>query len=420
MKKLTLVLAGLSIVFSGMTQKNKVVSAYNYEKSYQRSKRCSDLKKGLDAIEVAKDDEVTKTWAKTWRYRAKILWDIHTSDKCKSMFPDALNESFESYSKAFQLNFKNPEYKNMDMEKMTEEQQKKFAEDFKTGKVEFEDPEITMEFMQMMPSFGIEFINNGVTAYQNKNYEKAVEYFEKGIGAQAFGGKLDTAAMYYLAIAYEKAGKDSNAIETYKALTKMGYEGKGDGPKIYYYLSDLYKKQGNLEEAHKVIVEGRQKYPEDKALLTEEIDYYLKAGKDDEALKTLDEAITKDPNKAILYYARGTIYDKKGDVEKAAADYQKAIELDPENFDAYYNMGALYYNQGADYNNKANELPLDQTAKYDEFMKLSQEAFEKAIPYLEKANQLKPDDIATANTLIKLYTRTNQLEKDKALKAKYQ
>ena len=126
MKKLTLVLAGLSIVFSGMTQKNKVVSAYNYEKSYQRSKRCSDLKKGLDAIEVAKDDEVTKTWAKTWRYRAKILWDIHTSDKCKSMFPDALNESFESYSKAFQLNFKNPEYKNMDMEKMTEEQQKKF------------------------------------------------------------------------------------------------------------------------------------------------------------------------------------------------------------------------------------------------------------------------------------------------------
>jgi tetratricopeptide (TPR) repeat protein len=121
-----------------------------------------------------------------------------------------------------------------------------------------------------------------------------------------------------------------------------------------------------------------------------------------------------------MYYARGTIYDKKGEVEKAAADYQKAIELDPETFDAYYNMGALYYNQGADYNNKANELPLDQTKKYDEYMKLSDEAFKKAIPYLEKANQLKPDDIATANTLIKLYTRTNQLDKAKELKAKYQ
>ena len=43
-----------------------------------------------------------------------------------------------------------------------------------------------------------------------------------------------------------------------------------------------------------------------------------------------------------------------------------------------------------------------------------------AVPYIEVANKTMPEDIDTANMLIKLYTQTGAYEKAKELKAKYQ
>jgi hypothetical protein len=43
---------------------------------------------------------------------------------------------------------------------------------------------------------------------------------------------------------------------------------------------------------------------------------------------------------------------------------------------------------------------------------------EEAKPYLEKANSINPKDLSTLRSLREIYTRNNQLDKAKEVKAK--
>ena len=53
MKKYILIAAGVVIASSAYSQKNKVVSAYNYNKAFERSNKCKELANGIEAINLA-------------------------------------------------------------------------------------------------------------------------------------------------------------------------------------------------------------------------------------------------------------------------------------------------------------------------------------------------------------------------------
>ena len=53
MKKYILILAAAAITGGVSAQKNKVVSAYNYEKAFIRSGKCKELVSGVEAINLA-------------------------------------------------------------------------------------------------------------------------------------------------------------------------------------------------------------------------------------------------------------------------------------------------------------------------------------------------------------------------------
>ena len=74
LKLMTLVIA--SLVFSSVSaQKSKLVSAYNYNKSYERDKDCSELEKGIEAIELVTKNESTAKLLKTWYYGGNLYFN---------------------------------------------------------------------------------------------------------------------------------------------------------------------------------------------------------------------------------------------------------------------------------------------------------------------------------------------------------
>ena len=131
-----------------------------------------------------------------------------------------------------------------------------------------------------------------------------------------------------------------------------------------------------------------------------------------------------------MLYARGIILDnqqtnlraeKKTDeanaiYPKAEADYKRVVELDPEGFDGNYSLGALYYNRGAEMLNEANDI-LDDT-KYKAAKTAAEDQLKAALPFLEKAHNLDPEDVQTMSSLKVIYARTNQMEKFDAIKEK--
>lgn len=418
-KKIILSCLALSVsVGSLLAQKAKVVSAYNYITAYQRSQKCSELTKGREAIDAAAENDQTRGDAKTWYYRGHVYFFISEDKNCQSIDPDALGKSFDSYSKALRLNIKDPSYHNLDIEN-NQEHAMKFFQALMDKNTKFEDMEYTGTILgERFPIMSNRFVNLGVEQYQAKKYEQSLESFGKGIFLAQMGGRVDSIAIFYAALSAEKAGKKKEATDLYNALIQIKFHGDDDGPKVFGYLSQLHKSEGEAEKAIAVIKQGRQRYPNDKGLILEELDYYLQAGKNQEALANLKLAIDKDPKNEILHYAQGTILDKMGENDRAEESYKNALSINPNHFDANYNMGAMFFNKGVEWNNKANDLPLSEKKKYQEFSKNADEQFKKALPFLEKAHEINPNDVDVAKPLLKIYQMQNETEKYKALKEK--
>ena len=62
MKKTILIISAISSSMLVNAQKAEVVSAFNYNKAYERSLKCSELQNGLTSINKATEDATTKEY----------------------------------------------------------------------------------------------------------------------------------------------------------------------------------------------------------------------------------------------------------------------------------------------------------------------------------------------------------------------
>lgn len=418
MKTKTIALLGIALMggLPTFAQKNKVTSAYNYDRSFKRDKDCSELKKGIAAIEEAANNASTNTWAKTYYYGGNLYFGALTvaPKECKESIPNALEKSMEFYLKMVKYNVEeNAKVASANLS--TDEGKLILKEAILNEKTAFEDRDWQADVMRAkLPVISNAFINKGVEAFQNSDPKTALTMFETSIYLSELMDRIDTLAIYNSALAAENSQQYDKALVSYNRLTDLKY---GDA-KMYTYKAALYRKMGDSAMAVTTIQNGRKAYPEDKGLIIEELDYYLQSGKSEEALANLDLAISKDPENALLVFARGTIYDKKENLEMAAADYKKAIELKPDYFDAAYNLGAMYFNQAANYNNKANEYNYKETTKIKEATKKAEEFFSKAKGPLKTAHEIDPSDKGTIDSLMKIYINEGDNENYKIMKAK--
>jgi len=422
MKKTVLTITTIVVASLGFAQKAKVVSAYNYNKAFERSLKCSELVDGLAAINEAINDAEAKEWAKTWYYRGNLYFNVLASktskESCVSLDADALEKCTDSYMKAMVLNFQDAELKKLDLEK-DEDVMKFFMALQNQSKVD--DEMYTMDIIgRKIPGLAGEYGNKGIGQFQSKDYKGAQESFGKSMLLSQFTGKMDTMMLYNTALASDLGGENETAKQLYDALIMLKYNVDGNGPSLYRSMANIYKKEGNDAKAQEYIKKGRTAYPNDYNLIVTELDGYLASGKHAEALENLNLAITNNPKNEVLYFARGTVYENLKNEEKAVADYKKAIEIKPDYYDAHFNLGAYFFNKGAEKINEANALPYNETKKFEAMKLEAKKLFETSIPSIEKANELNPKDVDTANMLIKVYTQTEQYDKAKATKAKYQ
>ncbi|MAC95706.1 MAG: hypothetical protein CMC96_09395 [Flavobacteriales bacterium] len=398
-------------------QKANVVTAYNYNKAFERDKECSDLEKGIVAIEEAVKDEKTGSWAKTWYYGGNLYFNaaLNKDEECRAKFDNAIDKTMEFYLNALKYNIEDEGSNQLDLENA--EDQQKFMGYIMNRKTSYDDPTYTRDILgNKFPYLANALLNKGVESFQNQEFEKAKEMYEKSIMTNAIMGRVDSLGMFNAALVSERLEQYDDALGYYTALTQINY----GGPDIYMYMASIYDRKKDTTKKIEVIRKGLEKYPDNEGLVREELSYLLTTGQIDEALNNFDKAIAKDPEDATLYYNRGLIYDQMGEFEKAEADYKKAVEVDPKFFDAAYNLGAMYFNAGAEWNNKASNYGIKEQAEYDAATKKANEYFAKAKPALEQAHEIDPKDKNTMASLVQVYAIMGETEKYKAMKAKLQ
>ncbi len=370
-----------------MAQNANVVNAYNHMKS-------NELDKAAEYIDLAIQDPKTGAAEKTWRYRGDIYRLILEDSVLAAQYPDAMDKTIASYLKATELDTKNS-YRE--------------------------------ENIRALGSLQGRSLNMGNDAFTNKDYDKAIEFYGQSERIAKAFGQADTNAVYNSALAYESKGDAENAIKRYREAVAMGY----NKPEVYRFIASLQRKGNDLDGAIATVREGRQKFPDNKDLILDEMSFLLAADRSAEAEETVKLAIEKDPNNAVLYSVQGSLYDSKANpkdsskiseadmlkwYEEAERAYKKSIELDPKFFDAYFNVGVLYNNRAAFEYEKCNQIKSD--TEYMACKKGADEIYLKAVPYFEKAHELRPDDNQTIQQLMKLYAKTNDQDKYQAMKAK--
>ncbi|MBL0006008.1 MAG: hypothetical protein IPP25_02165 [Saprospiraceae bacterium] len=280
----------------------------------------------------------------------------------------------------------------------------------------------------------------GSALYQTQNYAGAYDAFKATYDGYAllkknneptnFDATEQPKALYYSGLCAQQAGMMEEAKTVYKQLVDQGIAEAG----VYEALINLYKDEDPaLSEQY--LKAAREKYPDDTALLYAEINHLLAKGELVSLVEKLEQAAALDPNNVSIYITLGQIYDKlyqdQSATDPAAAEesftkamsyYQQALVKDAKSFDAVYSIGALWYNKAAAYSLELNALSNDYTPagtkKYDAKKVQMDDAFVKALPFFQQAEELSPKDINTLIALKEIYARQDKFDLVEAYKQK--
>ena len=378
-KTIALVLIGLCSL--GQAQNIQVQNMIN-------ALRNKDFAKAKLAADAAAEHESTKGSSKMWMNRGKVYKEIYndTSKAVKDLDAEAEEKALESFITCLKLD-----------------------------KDEIYRDEVKGLLVQASAA------NNrkANTYISSKAYEKASKCYDLLEAALPFD--------YDQGLKRQNITKEKilyNKFEMYKAAANKEktreYAGKlidikYKESRIYTDMTRISLLDRDTAAALDYIEKGKLLFDDNMVLIGTEIDIYLARKKTDVLKDKLKKAIEVAPDNEILHTVLGQVYEKTGDISNAEKEYLAAMELKPETEDVNYRLAALYFSQAVEMNKKLNELPPKETAKAKEYEEKVKENFKKAIPFLEKAYEIKPDK-AYKQRLFQIYNRLGETEK--ALKYK--
>ncbi|MDN5202510.1 tetratricopeptide repeat protein [Fulvivirgaceae bacterium BMA10] len=375
MKKVSFLLIASFMITVGFAQNSNVTKA-----NTALSK--GELDKAKEYIDAATVHEKTKEKGKTWYIRGQIYEAIVTSEDAavQGLSADALDQTVEAYNKTLEIEKENTTYHI-------------FAG-------------------QKLDGLWGQFLNSGAEKYQADDYAGALAEFDKSISIKP----KDTTAYIYAAITAQSHKDYDLAKDHYRTLLSLGYSNPDVYKSLIFFQRSHYK--DNLK-ALEVLKEAREKYPDDKDLMKEEINLLILTEQVEEAKEKLEIAIEQEPNNSNLRYNLAFLYDQVGEQEKSLQSYLKAIEIDPNYFDANYNVAVIKFNVAVETLKEANNMDLATYRKEGKQVEAKAgELFKEAVPYFEKAHEIKPEDISVLENLEIIYKQLKMFDKVEAVQSK--
>lgn len=374
MKKSVLFMIALVASTALFAQKSAVNSAY----SHYRNQYWDKAKASIDKACLSPD---TKDDAKTWMFKGNIYAMLATSKKYSKLCENPVDEAYDAFMKAVKLN-----------------------------------PEIKVDMGLPTPSRGLKhcsnlFYNLSIDEFNKGDYAKAAAIAEKSHMADP----TSEDACYLYGYASELAGDTKTAIKQYSAITKANK--KSAKREAFMHLAALYQAENDTAKALRVIKARsvlKDTTPLDK--ITDEkrkaiVDYatvesviYMWAGESEMANSVMEKALALDPNNYVMLVNTGLKLLEQKNYNKAEDFLLKANDLKPNDFDILFNIGLAYMKHHA---TAFESLQTDEISNNDNLYDMVKDScdmlLKKALPYLEQAEVLQPNDYNTLLILKQIY-----------------
>lgn len=262
--------------------------------------------------------------------------------------------------------------------------------------------------------------------YMNgEDYNKALQYFEE-LKKQNYSGEgtnyyaknaVSEQEEFYGSNADAKKNRD-NQVRLKLATAPRDEKLPSKKGEIAKYIALIYVQQGKTQEAKAALADAKAANPDDINILNAEADVYFKMGDMENYKKTVTAIIEKDPTNPDMFFNLG-VTTSKTDPVAAEGYYKKALELKPTYWQAHLNTALLKLANEQKLVDEMNKLGTSEkdNKRYEVLKKQRDDMFRSAVPSLEKAYELHPDE-DVANTLLNVYGALEMTDKKKALKAK--
>ncbi|MBZ9730613.1 tetratricopeptide repeat protein [Salegentibacter sp. JZCK2] len=327
------------------------------------------------------------------------------------------------------------------------------AEAFKKAQEMGNDDEAVQGFDQVRNAL----VQSAINDQNTEQYESASNKLRYSYQLN----KQDTLYLYYAAANSLNAQDYTTALEDYKELKEVGFDGSGveflatnvetgeeeimpskeqrdlmvktgeyEDPKerkipskkgeIAKNIALIYIQEGEDEKAIEAIKDAKAENPDNIALLQAEADVYYRMGNKEKYNELMQEMVEKNPNDPNIYYNLGVTAAELGNNEQAIEYYEKALEIDPEMSNARMNIVVAILAKERDLIDQMNELGMskEDNKRYDELEQERKEIYEQAVPYLEKVIEADPENVSAIRTAINIYNQLGEEEKAAELKAR--
>ncbi len=204
----------------------------------------------------------------------------------------------------------------------------------------------TKFFIEMDPSLGRYSNNKSHLLKVNSTISKCyigLNKYNKANLVLEQNIKIDSlnSSVYVEIVDFNMSIADSTKAIDYlnQGLTRMPYD-----TTLLSCLASLYQKQTKYQLAADTYKYVYEIYPEDKSVLSLIGYNFLMLGNYNEAIDYYNKAL-ENKKEAGYYKNIGISYSSLGQRDKAIESFEKAIELSPGDDNIYYNLSILYFNK---------------------------------------------------------------------------
>ena len=366
MKKMILLCAAAIMAFGASAQMSLVKDLAKKA----ASSNPMDLIAVLEQIEPAMTNPESAGDVLTWYTAGKAAFGLYDElYKVKllgqpvedEMMNAALSAGFEYFQKALPLDSVVEVDKKTGMPKLNADGTKKVKTKY------------SKEIIGALTGHMGDIANAGNTYLQASDWANA---------AAAFGNYADLASSAF-AIANGVAAPDSTLSQV---RFFQGYS--------QYQIQDFANAYDSFTKARKLGYTDNNIVDFQTSALANMVQGMLDNNEYEKAYSFIDNALASDPHNAVLYDIKGFITElKENSVDAALPFYRKAAEVDPTYANAFFDVGRCLYLQ-------AQQIIDDNpNATNKELIPKIKPIYDEAIPFLQKATELNPDDNKAKNVL---------------------
>lgn len=299
----------------------------------------------------------------------------------------------------------------------------------------------TDEARQRLAALSADLVNSAVDDNSAQNFDAAADklYMSYKINPQ------DTIYLYFAASSAVNGGNYERALEYYKELKDLGYDGSSvvykatnvetgeveamdktqrdlmvksgtytdpidekqpsKKAEIVKNVALIYTQLGKNEEALAAFSDARADNPDDVNLVLNEANLHYQLGDKERFKELMNEAARMEPDNADLHYNIGVINMEQGNMEEARASYKRAIEINPGYVNALLNLSTTYVNEGNGLIDEMNSLGTsrEDIARYDELKQKKDNLFMEGAGILEEALKSNPNNQGILTQLKNIY-----------------